>query len=70
MFRQDGFIPRAFVPTVRSMKTFVEIAMSAAMLALWAVAVMVTVESTAQPARATTAKPAVVASTSAPAVPR
>jgi hypothetical protein len=53
------------------MKTFVEIAMSAAMLALWALAVMVTVESTAQPARVATANPAVVvASTSAPAVSR
>ncbi|WP_157603749.1 hypothetical protein [Rhizobacter sp. Root1221] len=52
------------------MKTFVEIAMSAAMLALWALAVMVTVESTAQPVRGGAANPAVVASTSAPAVSR
>ncbi len=57
MFRQDGFIRRAFVPKVRFMKTFVEIAMNAAMLALWAVAVIATFESTPRFTGGAVAKP-------------
>ena len=61
MFPVDAFIPGAFVRTVRFMKTFLEIATGAALMALWAVAVMATTESTAQAARVA-AKPAVVSS--------
>ena len=49
MFRQDGFIPMLWLPTVRGMKVWVEIVMSLGMLALWGAVVATTLEATPAP---------------------
>ena len=51
------------------MKTFVEFAMNAAMLALWALAVIATIESTARLTRGAVAKPAAATAVAPAAAP-